>query len=82
MRNTSFRLRATDIWTSSTCSSSCKPELSAKMEMAQREAIGRDVAHHIKSLIGVTAKIHVVETDKIERTVVGKAKRVIDKRPK
>ena len=59
-----------------------KPELSAQVETAQREAIGRDVAHHIKSLIGVTAKIHVVETDKIERTVVGKAKRVIDKRPK
>lgn len=57
-----------------------KPELSAHVEMAQREGIGRDVAHHIKSLIGVTAKVHVVETDKIERTVVGKAKRVIDKR--
>ena len=59
-----------------------KPELSAQVEMTQREAIGRDVAHHIKSLIGVTAKIHVVETDKIERTVVGKAKRVVDKRQK
>ena len=59
-----------------------KPELSTHLEMAQREAIGRDVAHHIKSLIGVTAKIHVVGTDMIERTVVGKAKRVIDKRPK
>jgi phenylacetate-CoA ligase len=59
-----------------------KPELSAHLEAAQREAIGRDVAHHIKALIGVTAKIHVVETDMVERTVVGKAKRVIDKRPK
>ena len=59
-----------------------RPELSDRLEAAQREAIGRDVAHHIKSLIGVTAKIHVVGTDKIERTVVGKAKRVIDKRPK
>jgi phenylacetate-CoA ligase len=59
-----------------------RPELSADVEMAQREAIGRDVAHHIKALIGVTARIHVVGTDMIERTVVGKAKRVIDKRPK
>jgi phenylacetate-CoA ligase len=59
-----------------------KPELSSHVETAQREAIGRDVAHHIKSLVGVTAKIHVVGTDMIERTVVGKAKRVIDKRPK
>jgi phenylacetate-CoA ligase len=59
-----------------------RPELSDHLEAAQREAIGRDVAHHVKALIGVTAKIHVLGTDKIERTVVGKAKRVIDKRPK
>jgi phenylacetate-CoA ligase len=59
-----------------------QPERSADVEMAQRETIGREVAHHIKALIGVTAKIHVVGTDMIERTVVGKAKRVIDKRPK
>ena len=59
-----------------------RPELSDHLDTAQREAIGRDVAHHVKSLIGVTAKIHVLGTDKIERTVVGKAKRVIDKRPK
>ena len=59
-----------------------RPELSDRLETAQREAIGRDVAHHIKSMIGVSAKIHVLGTDKIERTVVGKAKRVIDKRPK
>ncbi|MGO9005425.1 MAG: phenylacetate--CoA ligase PaaK [Beijerinckiaceae bacterium] len=59
-----------------------QPELSGHVEVAQREAIGRDVAHHIKSLIGITAKIHVVETNMVERTVVGKAKRVIDKRPK
>ena len=31
---------------------------------------------------GVTARIDVLPTDSIERTVVGKAKRVIDKRPK
>jgi phenylacetate-CoA ligase len=59
-----------------------QPELSAGMETAPREAISREVAYHIKALIGVTAKIHVVGTDMIERTVVGKAKRVIDKRPK
>ena len=59
-----------------------RPELSDRLEAAQREAIGRDVAHHVKALIGVTAKIHVLGTDKIERTVVGRAKRVIDKRSK
>ncbi len=59
-----------------------KPELSSAMGEAQREAIGRDVAHHIKSMIGVSAGVHVLETGKIERTLVGKAKRVVDKRPK
>ncbi|MBI4986926.1 MAG: phenylacetate--CoA ligase [Rhodocyclales bacterium] len=59
-----------------------KPELSDKLSSMQRDEIGRDAAHHIKALIGVTSKVHVVETDKIERTLVGKAKRVIDKRPK
>ncbi|MBK7815860.1 MAG: phenylacetate--CoA ligase [Rhodocyclaceae bacterium] len=59
-----------------------KPELSGRTSSLQREAIGREVAHHIKALIGVSTKVHVVETDKIERTLVGKARRVIDRRPK
>lgn len=45
------------------------------------EAVGKELAHHIKALIGVTAKINVLEPDRIERSV-GKARRVIDRRPK
>ena len=41
-----------------------------------------EITHHIKSLIGVSARVDVLETGKIERTLVGKAKRVIDTRPK
>ncbi len=59
-----------------------KPELSGRLSEAERNAIGREVTGHIKSLIGVSAELHVVETERIERTLVGKAKRVIDKRPK
>jgi len=59
-----------------------KPQFSDSTGQIQREQIGRDVAHHIKSLIGVTADVHVTPTDTIERTLIGKAKRVIDKRPK
>jgi phenylacetate-CoA ligase len=59
-----------------------KPELSKVIDEAERKRIGAESAHHIKALIGVTADVHVVETDKIERTLVGKARRVIDKRPK
>jgi phenylacetate-CoA ligase len=57
-----------------------QPELSSRIEMGRREAIGLDVSHHIKSMIGISATVHVVETDTIERTVVGKAKRVVDHR--
>ena len=57
-----------------------RPELSREIATEDREAIGRDVTHHIKSMIGISATVHVVDTDTIERTVVGKAKRVIDKR--
>ena len=32
--------------------------------------------------VGVSARIHVVDPETIERVVVGKAKRVVDKRPK
>ena len=38
--------------------------------------------HRIKTLIGVSAKVVVGPPDSIERTLVGKARRVIDKRPR
>ena len=42
---------------------------------------GRDLAHHIKSMIGVTAEVKAVKPGSIERSA-GKAKRVIDLRAK
>jgi phenylacetate-CoA ligase len=36
----------------------------------------------IKTMIGVSASVHVGKADSIERTLVGKARRVIDQRPK
>jgi phenylacetate-CoA ligase len=39
------------------------------------------VAHHIKSTIGITARVRAVAPDTLERSF-GKAKRVYDKRPK
>ena len=41
----------------------------------------RDLAHQIKALIGVTADVRTVKPGTVERSV-GKAKRVIDLRPK
>ena len=44
--------------------------------------IGAALTHRIKSLIGVSAAVSVEAPDSIERTLVGKARRVIDKRSK
>ncbi|HEY7298086.1 MAG TPA: phenylacetate--CoA ligase PaaK [Xanthobacteraceae bacterium] len=46
-----------------------------------RRAIARKAEHLIKSFVGVTASVRVVEAGTIERSQ-GKAKRVIDRRPK
>ena len=59
-----------------------KPDHAAEIGEGQRSDIARDVAHHIKSFIGVSARIRVVDPGAIERVVVGKAKRVIDNRQK
>jgi phenylacetate-CoA ligase len=48
---------------------------------ATGEAAGAQLAHRIKNLIGVTAEVRVMQPGGIERSI-GKAKRVVDKRPK
>jgi phenylacetate-CoA ligase len=48
---------------------------------ADGEAAGKRLAHHIKSLIGVSADVRVMAPGSIERSL-GKAKRIVDKRPK
>jgi phenylacetate-CoA ligase len=48
---------------------------------ADGDAAGTQLAHLVKSLIGVTAEVRVVQSGGIERSI-GKAKRVVDKRPK
>ena len=45
----------------------------------QRQAAAAELAHHIKSLIGVSAKVTVRDPGGVERSQ-GKARRVIDKR--
>jgi len=48
---------------------------------ADGDAAGAKLAHMIKSLVGVTADVRVVPPGTIERSL-GKAKRVVDRRPK
>ncbi len=51
-----------------------------ELERARADAAGK-LAHEMKGRIGVTAKVTVLKPGEIERSL-GKAKRVIDRRPK
>ena len=48
----------------------------------EREALGRQLQAAVKSYVGVTARVRVAECGFVERTLTGKARRVIDKRPR
>ncbi len=48
----------------------------------EREAIASWLRERIKALIGITTTVNVGAPDSIERTLVGKAKRVVDQRKK
>jgi len=57
-------------------------ELSSKLGPSEIEAIGKALQHHIKTNVGVSTRINVMQFDSIPRTQTGKARRVIDQRPK
>jgi phenylacetate-CoA ligase len=44
--------------------------------------LSRDLEHQIKTFVGVSTRVTLMAVDSIERTLTGKARRVIDKRPK
>ncbi|WP_426104167.1 phenylacetate--CoA ligase PaaK [Massilia sp. TSP1-1-2] len=44
-------------------------------------ALARELEHHIKTYVGVTTRVTLVGPEGIERTLTGKARRVIDQRP-
>ena len=48
---------------------------------ADRDAIARELQHHIEGLIGFSTTVDVGLPESIERTLVGKARRVVDQRP-
>jgi phenylacetate-CoA ligase len=52
------------------------------LSLDSMEALGRELQHCIKTYVGVTTKVTLLPPQGIERTVTGKAKRVVDRRPK
>jgi phenylacetate-CoA ligase len=57
-------------------------ELSGNIGRAEMDAIAKELQHHIKTNVGVSTHVNVMAFDSIPRTLTGKAKRVIDDRPK
>jgi phenylacetate-CoA ligase len=55
-------------------------EVTQQHANADRQRIAHELQHRIKTLMGVSTRVDVGLPDSIERTLVGKAKRVIDKR--
>ncbi|MCX7258255.1 MAG: phenylacetate--CoA ligase [Polaromonas sp.] len=57
-------------------------ELSRDLSPDLMAAIGKELQHRIKTNVGVSTRISVLAFDSIPRTQTGKARRVIDQRPK
>ncbi len=57
-----------------------KPD-AVRVSHADRLAAGARLEHEIKAYVGVTTHVRVTDLGSVERSI-GKAKRVIDRRPK
>ena len=47
-----------------------------------RELLGRQLEKAIKTGVGISTRVRVLPSGSVERTAVGKARRVVDQRPK
>jgi phenylacetate-CoA ligase len=57
-------------------------DISSNLSLDMMDAIGKELQHRIKTNVGVSTRISVMGFDSIPRTLTGKARRVIDERPK
>jgi len=57
-----------------------RPDVS--LSASEVDALAAELRHHIKTYVGVNTLVQLVASGAIERSPVGKAKRVIDQRPK
>lgn len=57
-------------------------EFSGRMSPSEIQAISKEMQHHIKTIAGISTRVTVMDHESIPRTLTGKARRVIDERPK
>ena len=55
---------------------------SGPVTQENRDEIAHWVAHRVKTLVGISTHVRVFDPDSIERTQTGKARRVVDTRPR
>ncbi len=59
-----------------------QPGISNEDADVDANEVAKWLQHRIKALVGISTRVTVLPTNSIERTLVGKAKRVIDTRPR
>ena len=57
-------------------------EFSGKLSQEEVDVISNELQHHIKTIVGISTRISVLGFDAIPRTLTGKARRLIDQRPR
>ena len=60
----------------------CELQAGATSDAADVDDIAQWMQHRIKTMVGVSTRVSVLPTQTIERTLTGKARRVIDTRPR
>lgn len=59
-----------------------RPEVSGTLSEQDVKQLHQQLEHHIKTFIGVSCHVSILPANSIERTMVGKARRVVDNRKK
>ena len=57
-------------------------EFSSSLSADDVAVISKDLQHHIKTIVGISTRVTVLGFETIPRTLTGKARRLIDERPK
>jgi phenylacetate-CoA ligase len=57
-------------------------EFSDKLTPAEVQQVAKELQQRIKTIIGISTRVTVLDADAVPRTQTGKARRVVDERPK
>jgi phenylacetate-CoA ligase len=58
-----------------------RAEVCAMLSENDRAGLSRELQHRVKTMVGVSTQVRVLDSGKLPTTATGKAKRVVDMRP-